>query len=111
MAHYTVAVPFTSLVLRGATSTTVGDGPTGKGIMTPQVLNAQITENKAILVEDGRKSITLQYWTYNVAEMYVKMYHIDKLFPPIVWNYNHKVSTVKPNESTFKHFEHRALEV
>jgi hypothetical protein len=39
------------------------------------------------------------------------MYHIDKIFPCMVWNYNHKVFGVKPSESTSKHFEHRALEV
>jgi hypothetical protein len=46
-----------------------------------------------------------------VVKKYMKMYHIDKLFSPLVWNYNPKVSGVKPSESTSKHFEHRALEV
>jgi hypothetical protein len=42
---------------------------------------------------------------------YVKMHHIDKLFPHAVWNFNHKVSGVKPSENKSKHFEHCALEV
>jgi hypothetical protein len=41
----------------------------------------------------------------------VKIHHIDKLFPEAVWKYNHRVSGVKPGESTSKHFVHRALEV
>jgi hypothetical protein len=39
------------------------------------------------------------------------MHHIDKLFPEAVWKYNHRVSGIKPGESTSKHFAHRALEV
>jgi hypothetical protein len=39
------------------------------------------------------------------------MHHIDKLFPEAVWEYNHRVSGVKPGESKSKHFVHRALEV
>jgi hypothetical protein len=39
------------------------------------------------------------------------MHHIDKLFPKAVWEYNHRVSGVKPGESKSKHFAHRALEV
>jgi hypothetical protein len=39
------------------------------------------------------------------------MHHIDKLFPEAVWEYNHRVSGIKPKESKSKHFAHRALEV
>jgi hypothetical protein len=46
-----------------------------------------------------------------VAKKYVKMHHIDKLFPQVVWNCNHRVSGVKPSESKSKHFAHRALEI
>jgi hypothetical protein len=46
-----------------------------------------------------------------VAKRYVKMHYIDKLFPETVWNYNYRVSGVKPSESTSKHFAHHALEV
>jgi hypothetical protein len=46
-----------------------------------------------------------------VAKKYVKMHHIDKLFPQAVWNYNHRVSSIKPRKSKSKHFVHRALEV
>jgi hypothetical protein len=101
----------TSLVLRVVTSTTAGDGPVGKGTWTSQVPNARITENKVILAKDEWKSVTLQYWNCNVAMKYVKIFHMDKLFPPMLWNYHHKVFGVKPNKSTSKHCEHRALKV
>ena len=39
------------------------------------------------------------------------MHHIDKLFPPMVWNYNHKVSGVKLSKNKSKYFVHHALEV
>jgi hypothetical protein len=48
---------------------------------------------------------------YNTAKKYVKMHYIDKLFPEAVWNYNHRVSAVKPGENKSKHFAHHALEV
>jgi hypothetical protein len=71
----------------------------------------EITWNSAILAEPGWESVTSLYWVCNVAKRYVKMHHIDKLFPEAVWKYNHRVSGVKPGESTSKHFAHRALEV
>ena len=46
-----------------------------------------------------------------MAKKYVKMYHIDKLFPEAVWPYNLKNSSVKPNQSKSKYFAHRAFEV
>jgi hypothetical protein len=101
----------TSLVLREGTSTASGDGRDRRRPRTPQAIKEQITRNSAILTEPGWESVTSLYWVYNVAKRYVKMHHIDKLFPQAVWNYNHKASGVKPSESTSKHFAHRALEV
>jgi hypothetical protein len=101
----------TSLVLREGTSTTSRDGHDRRGPRTPQAVHEQITANIAILAEVGWESVTSLYWTCNVAKRYVKMHHIDKLFPYAVWNYNHKVSGVKLSESTSKYFAHRALEV
>jgi hypothetical protein len=46
-----------------------------------------------------------------MEKKYVKMHHIDKLFPEAIWNYNHRISGVKPGENKSKHFVHRALEV
>jgi hypothetical protein len=71
----------------------------------------EITWNSAILAEPGWESVTSLYWVCNVAKRYVKMHHIDKLFPQEVWNYNHKASGVKPSKSTSKYFVHHALEV
>ena len=93
------------------TSTTLGDGHDRRGAQTPQALNEMITKNIAILAKVGWESVTLLYWTYNMANRYVKMHHIDKLFLHAVWNYNHKVFGVKPIENTSKHFVHCAFEV
>ena len=102
---------FTNLVLRKGTSIAIGDGRAKKETQTLQVLKKQIIENTTILAEDGWESITSPYWTCNMAKKYVKMHHIDKLFPRAVWNYNHKVFGVKPSENTSKHFQHCVLEV
>jgi hypothetical protein len=101
----------TSLVMREGTSTASGDGRDRRGPRTPLAIKEEITGNLAILAEPGWKSIPSSYWVCNVAKKYVKMHHIDKLFPQAVWNYNHKASNVKPSKSTSKYFAHRALEV
>jgi hypothetical protein len=102
---------FTSLVLRKGASIASGDGCDRRGPRTLQALKEQITGNSAILAEPGWESIPSSYWVYNVAKRYVKMHHIDRLFPQAVWNYNHKVYGVKPSESTSKYFAHRVLEI
>jgi hypothetical protein len=101
----------TSLVFGERTSTPSRDGRDRKGLRTPQAVKEEITGNSRILTEPGWDSVTSPLWVYNTAKKYVKMHHIDKLFPEAVWKYNHRVSGVKPGESTSKHFAHRALEV
>jgi hypothetical protein len=101
----------TSLVFREGTSTASGDGRDKKGPHILQAIKEEITGNSTILAKPGWDSIPSPYWVCNVAKRYVKMHHIDKLFPQAVWNYNHKVYGVKPSESTSKHFAHRVLEV
>jgi hypothetical protein len=100
----------TSLVFRKGTSTPSGDGHDRKGLQTPQAVKEEITGNSRILAEPGWNSKPAPYWVYNMAKKYVKMHHIDKLFLQVVWNYNHRVSSVKPSERKSKHFAHRALE-
>jgi hypothetical protein len=46
-----------------------------------------------------------------MAKKYVKLHHIDKLFPEAVWEYNHRASGVMSKESKSKYFAHCALEV
>jgi hypothetical protein len=101
----------TSLVLREGTSIVLGVGRDRKGSRTPQAIKEEITGNSAILAEPGWKSVPSPYWVCNVAKRYVKMHHIDKLFPQAVWNYNLKAYGVKPSENTSKYFAYRALEV
>jgi hypothetical protein len=74
----------TSLVLREGTSSASKDGCDRRGPQTPQAINEQITGNTTILAEVGWESIPSPYWTCNVAKRYVKMHHIDKLFPHVV---------------------------
>jgi hypothetical protein len=101
----------TSLVFGEGTSTPSRDGRDRKGLRTPQAVKEEITGNSRILAEPGWDSVTSPLWTCNTAKKYVKMHHIDKLFPEAVWEYNHRVSGVKPGESKSKHFAYRVLEV
>jgi hypothetical protein len=101
----------TSLVFREGTSTPSKNGCDRKGLRTPQAVKEEITRNSRILAEPGWDSVTSPLWVCNMAKKYVKMHHIDNLFPEAVWEYNHKVSGVKPGESKSKHFAHHALEV
>jgi hypothetical protein len=97
--------------MREGTSTALGDGCDRRGPWTPQAIKEEIIGNSTILAEPKWESVPLPYWVCNVAKRYVKMHHIDKLFPQAVWNYSHKASSMKPSESTSKFFAHRALEV
>jgi hypothetical protein len=99
------------LVFGEGTSTPSRNGRDKKGLRTPQVVKEEITGTSRIIAEPGWDSVTSPLWVCNTAKKYMKMYHIDKLFPEAMWKYNHRVSGVKPGESTSKHFAHRALEV
>jgi hypothetical protein len=55
--------------------------------------------------------VGLQYWTYNIAKKYVNMCYINKLFSCAMWEYNHNISRMKPNENISKPFVHCVLEV
>jgi hypothetical protein len=97
------------LVFGEGTSTPSRDGRDRKGLRTPQAVKEEITGNSRILAESGWDSITSLLWVCNMAKKYVKMHHIDKLFPEAVWKYNHRVFGVKLGENKSKHFAHRAL--
>jgi hypothetical protein len=101
----------TSLVFGEGTSTPSRDGCDRKGLRTPQAVKEEITRNSRIIAEPGWDSVTSPLWVCNTAKKYVKMHHIDKLFPEVVWEYNHRVSGIKSGENKSKHFTHRALEV
>ena len=101
----------TSLVSWEGTSSPSRDRRDRKGFRTPQAIKEEIIGNSRIIIELGWDSEPLPYWVCNIAKKYVKMYHIDKLFPEVVWLYNHKNFGVKPKENKSKHFAHRTLEV
>jgi hypothetical protein len=63
------------------------------------VVKEEITGNSRILAELGWDSVTSPLWVCNKAKKYVKMHHIDKLFPEAVWKYNHRVSGIKLGKS------------
>jgi hypothetical protein len=90
-------------IQRGVASSQAGDGPIGRGTKTRQLLNLQITENKAILAEEGCEYVELQHWICHMAKKYLKMCHIDKFFPRAVWEYNlnvYGVNIVRVFQST-----------
>jgi hypothetical protein len=60
------------------------DGSSGRGFGTRHALNVEMMENKIVLVEERWKRTGLQYWTCKTAKKYVKMCHIDKVFPSMV---------------------------
>jgi hypothetical protein len=101
----------TSLVFGEGTSIPSRNGRDKKGLWIPQAVKEEIIGNSRIIAEPGWDSITSPLWVCNTAKKYVKMHHIDKLFPKAIWKYNHRVSGVKPGESKSKHFAHCALEV
>jgi hypothetical protein len=101
----------TSLVFGERISTPSRNGCDKKGLRTSQAVKEEITGNSRIIAEPRWDSVTSPLWVCNTAKKYVKMHHIDKLFPEAVWKYNHRVSGIKPGESKSKHFAHRALEV
>jgi hypothetical protein len=44
-----------------------------------------------------------------MAKKYVKMYHIDKLFPHTMKELNYNFFGIKPGKSISKHFAHIAM--
>ena len=101
----------TSLVFEEGTSTPLEDGRIRKGLRILQAVKDEIIENSRILAEPGWNNIILLYWVCNTVKKYMKIHHIDKFFSEAVWNFNHRVSGVKPSEIESKHFVYRALEV
>ena len=92
-------------------STLLRDGHDRKRLWTPQAVKKDITGDSRIIVELGWDTKLLLYWVYNTAKKYMKIYYIDKLFPEVVWSYNHKNFDVKPKQSKSKYFVLRAFEV
>ena len=70
-----------------------------------------ILDNKDILAEEGWDAVGPGYWTQRDCKTYVKMYHIDKLWPREQHEVNTRTFTCKPGSCTDDHFLHRAYEV
>lgn len=75
-------------------------------------LRPQITNDPNALAEEGwEQEREDKLWTGGLAKKYVKMYHIDKLFPVHVHELHHRQKGVKAETCTHNHFVHRANEV
>ena len=70
-----------------------------------------ILDNKNILAEEGWESLGDMYWTQKECKTYVKMYHIDKLWPREQHDLNTRTFSCKPGSCMDDHFMHRAYEV
>jgi len=92
-------------------STPSRDGCDQKGLRIPQAVKGEITGDRRVIAEPGWDTEPSPLWVCHTARKYVKMCHIDKLFPEAVWSYNHRNSGLKPKDCISKHFAHRALEV
>jgi hypothetical protein len=75
---------YTSLVFGEGTSTPSKNGCDKKGLRTPQAVKEEIIGNSRIIAKPGWDSVTSPLWVCNTAKKYVKMHHIDKLFPEAV---------------------------
>ena len=70
-----------------------------------------ILDNKDIKAEKGWEVEMEEYWTSKTSKKYVKMYHVDKLWPRGCHEMNTKSFTARPHMCNNDHFLHRAQEV
>ena len=80
-----------------------------KGIA--HALRWDILDNEDIEGEEGWEVEMEEYWTSKTSKKYVKMYHVDKLWPRGCHEMNTKSFTARPHICNNDHFLHRAKEV
>ena len=71
----------------------------------------EILDNEDIKGEEGWEVEMEEYWTSKTSKKYVKMYHVDKLWPRGCHEMNTKSFTARPHMCNNDHFLHRAEEV
>ena len=94
-------------------------GVTGKGIQTKRIkqkgaahaLHWEILDNVEVQAEDDWEAEAEECWTSKTCKKYVKMYHIDKLWPRQCHESHTKSFACKPWMCKDDHFIHRAQEV
>ena len=74
-------------------------------------LHWEILDNASIQAEEGWDAETHDYWTSKTCKKYVKMYHIDKLWPRSCHESHTKSFTCRPWMCNNDHFIYRAEEV
>ena len=79
-----------------------------KGV--PHGLHYEILDDPNIKAESGWEE-EVEYWTFKTCKKYVKMYHIDKLWPRDYHAVHTHGFCCKPRNCNNKHFVHRSEEV
>jgi hypothetical protein len=94
-----------------------GRTPTSEGKKKGKVkgashgLHLDILMNPTIKAESGWEEEEAEYWTSKMGRRYVKMYHIDKLWPLEAHKGHTRDFCCKPGNCNNKHFVHRSAEV
>ena len=74
-------------------------------------LQWEILDNENVKAEDAWEAETEEFWTSKTCKKYVKMYHIDKLWPRECHESHTKNFACRPWMCKNDHFNHRAEEV
>ena len=92
----------------------IGTGVFKKGIKQKDVSHAlrwDILDSENIKAEEGWEVEVEEWWTSKTCKKYVKMYHIDKLWPRDCHESHTKAFTTRPWMCNNDHFVHHAEEV
>ena len=79
-------------------------GTKAKGV--PHGLHYEILDDLNIKAERSREEEEVEYWTFKTCKKYVKMYHIDKLWPRDCHAVHTHGFCCKPRNCNNKHFVH-----
>jgi RING-H2 zinc finger domain len=74
-------------------------------------LHWEILDNEDIKADEGWEAETEEFWTFKTCKKYVKMYHVDKLWPRDNHESNTKAFACRPWMCKDEHFIYRAEEV
>ncbi len=83
----------------------------GKAKGTSHGLHLDILTDPTIKAEKGWEKEEAEYWTSKMCRQYIKMYHIDKLWPLEAHKGHTRDFCCKPWNCNNKHFVHRSAEV
>ena len=78
---------------------------------TTHGLHYEILDDPNIIAESGWENVDADYWTSKLCKQYVKMYHINKLWPRDAYARQTADFNCKPHSCIDPYFVHRATEV